>query len=133
MFYFFCFLAIHRNRETLEKAFGAKVKKKGGVGSESKTGGGKTSGASKKKEKVSLVDGKRQQNCGISLKRLRMPYSKLKQIVVECDSNQLTAEMCTSLIGMAPTADEVALVKDYDGDVSGIVFISIYIYSLSLS
>ena len=55
------------------------------------------------------------------MKRLRMPYSKLKQIVVDCDSNQLTAEMCTSLIGMAPTADEVALVKDYDGDVSNLM------------
>jgi diaphanous 1 len=100
--------------KTLEAAFGARKKAaKGGGGSGTET---KTN-AKKKREKISLVDGKRQQNCGIALKRFRMPFAQLKKIIVECDSNQLTAEMCSSLIRVVPTKDEVSLVNDYDGDV----------------
>ena len=71
---------IKLNITSLEESFGKKKKdtpsKTGKSGSESST-----SSKPKKKEKISIVDGKRQQNCGIALKRFRMPFSKLKDIM----------------------------------------------------
>jgi diaphanous 1 len=101
---------------SLEASFGVRKAKK-------KNDSTKQSSATshKKKEKISIVDGKRQQNCGIALKRFRMPFSKLKDIIVQCDSNQLTAEMCSSLLRIVPTTEEVALVKDYEGSPSDLM------------
>jgi hypothetical protein len=99
------------NKLTIEAAFRKKDKKKpaGGAGGVAK---------SKKKEKVSLVDGKRQQNVAIALGRFRMPYSQIREIIVSMDSMQLTAERTRALIKIVPNKEESETVSSYDGDKS---------------
>ena len=97
------------NKLTIEAAFGKKDKKKVVSSGAAK---------SKKKEKVSLVDGKRQQNVAIALGRFRMPYTLIREMIVSMDSTQLTAERTRALIKIVPNSEECEMVSSYEGDKS---------------
>jgi diaphanous 1 len=71
-----------------------------------------------KPKKVSLVDPKRQQNCGIALGRFRMPYDQIRTAIAECDTTIITQDRTQALIKLVPTSEEMSMVKDYDGDKS---------------
>ena len=53
---------------------------------------------SSKPKKVSLVDPKRQQNCGIALGRFRMPYDDIRQAIVDVDTTIITQDRTQALI-----------------------------------
>ncbi|OQR80657.1 formin-homology 2 domain-containing protein [Achlya hypogyna] len=65
---------------------------------------------------VHLVDAKRQQNCSIALSRFRMPPKDIKQAIVALDAAVLSLERVSILQGLVPTAEELDLVKGYEGD-----------------
>ena len=71
-----------------------------------------------KPKKVSLVDPKRQQNCGIALGRFRMPYDQIRTAIAECDTTIITQDRTQALIKLVPTSEEMSMVNDYDGDKS---------------
>lgn len=66
---------------------------------------------------VLLLDPKRQQNVGIAIARFRMPVTEIKAAILELDSKKLSADKVHSLITMAPTVEEIDMLKNYDGDV----------------
>ncbi|KAF0720481.1 Aste57867_274 [Aphanomyces stellatus] len=67
---------------------------------------------------VHLVDSKRQQNCSIALSRFRMTPKDIKDAIVHLDDKVLTLDRIQSLEAMVPTAEELDLVKGYDGAVA---------------
>jgi hypothetical protein len=71
-----------------------------------------------KPKKVSLVDPKRQQNCGIALARFRMPYEQIKRAIVDVDTQIINRDRVESLLKLLPTEDEKELVTSYTGDKS---------------
>lgn len=54
-----------------------------------------------------LLDGKRQQNAGIALARIRMRPAEIRAAVLACDLNILTADKLTLLLSVVPTAEEL--------------------------
>ena len=73
---------------------------------------------STKPKKVSLVDPKRQQHCGIALGRFRMPYDDIRQAIVDVDTTIITQDRTQALIKLVPTTEEMTMVNEYDGDKS---------------
>ncbi|RHY41097.1 hypothetical protein DYB34_000913 [Aphanomyces astaci] len=102
----------------LDKEFGPDKKTDPLMLSSSPTKTGKAISTTAKPKVVHLVDSKRQQNCSIALSRFRMAPKDIKAAIVALDDNVLTLERIQSLAAMVPTADEVDLVKGYEGDVA---------------
>jgi diaphanous 1 len=74
-------------------------------------------GKPSKKAEVKLLDGKRQQNAGIVISRVRVSNDELKAAVLAVDEVVLTEERCSMLAELTPTPDETQLLSAYDGDI----------------
>lgn len=68
--------------------------------------------------KVSLLGPERAKNFELVLGKLKMPYEKIAEALIACDDKILTLTNLDSLEIIAPTDEEVGLVKGYDGDKS---------------
>jgi len=75
--------------------------------------------AEEKKDAVRLIDSKRAYNVDISLARIRISHSHIRDIILTL-GDELTVDMCTQLITIVPTPEEVDVLKTYaqDADVS---------------
>ncbi|TYZ57458.1 hypothetical protein PybrP1_010846 [[Pythium] brassicae (nom. inval.)] len=86
------------------------------------SGGKKKAGSSgkalKRKQSVSLVDGKRAMNAAISLARVRLSYSAIADAVQAFDARGLSLQQLTGINEFLPTPEEVAVVAAYTGDVA---------------
>ncbi|EGZ07092.1 hypothetical protein PHYSODRAFT_565908 [Phytophthora sojae] len=86
------------------------------------TGSGKKSSsrgqskALKRKQSVTLIDGKRAMNAAISLARVKLSYSEIAQAVIKFDPNGLTLQQLVGINEFLPTSEEAALVSGYAGD-----------------
>lgn len=84
--------------------------------------GGKKKGtqgkALKRKQSVTLVDGKRAMNAAISLARVKLSYREIAQGVSTFDPKGLSLEQLIGINDFLPTPEEVALVSAYTGDVA---------------
>ena len=65
---------------------------------------------------VLLLDGKRQQNAGIALARVRLPAEALRRAVLAGDTAVLKPDVVARLLDMVPTPEELQLVRAYEGD-----------------
>ncbi|KAG6578254.1 formin-homology 2 domain-containing protein [Phytophthora cinnamomi] len=72
--------------------------------------------ALKRKQSVTLIDGKRAMNAAISLARVKLSYSDIAQAVIKFDPNGLTLEQLVGINEFLPTSEEAALVSGYTGD-----------------
>ncbi|DAZ93948.1 TPA: hypothetical protein N0F65_001083 [Lagenidium giganteum] len=81
-------------------------------------GGAAKKAASKRRAptRVALIDVKRANNIGIMLARFRMPYSKIRDAVLQVDKDVLSVEKLSALIQFAPEDAEIEAVKGYTGD-----------------
>jgi len=70
-----------------------------------------------KPKEVNLLDPKVLQNVGIALAKYRMPAPEIKQAVLELDESKLDQEKVNSLLALAPTNDDIHVLREYDGDV----------------
>lgn len=68
--------------------------------------------------KVSLLGPERAKNFELVLGKLKMPYEKIAEALIACDDKILTLTNLDSLEIIAPTDEEVGLIKSYDGDKS---------------
>ena len=68
-------------------------------------------------ERVELIDAKRAYNVSISLSRFRLDYPLIRNAVMLMDGELLSLEMLEVLADILPTAEEMKLVKEYEGDV----------------
>ena len=68
---------------------------------------------------VALLDNKRATNAGIALARLGIPHGGgLTRAILGMDEHRLCLAKATSLLAVAPTAEEAELIRAFDGDVS---------------
>lgn len=74
----------------------------------------------KKKEVVTLIDPKKAQNSAIVLGSMRLPNEKIKNAILLMDEKALNGEMIAALKDIAPTADEMTSVMEYEGDVDNL-------------
>jgi hypothetical protein len=70
----------------------------------------------KRKQAVTLIDGKRAMNAAISLARIKLTYAEISCAIRTLDPNGLTFEQLKSLSEFLPTAEEVQAVQAYTGD-----------------
>eukprot|EP00968_Pinguiococcus_pyrenoidosus_P006036 scaffold395_cov243-Pinguiococcus_pyrenoidosus.AAC.23 len=89
----------------------AAPEKKAKVGAEEKK-------EEKKEQKISLVDGKRNQNVLIGRGRFRLTNEQLRDAMIALDPTILTVEAIEKLKNIIPTPEEVSTVTSFDGDVS---------------
>ena len=69
-------------------------------------------------EMVKLVtDDKRLRNVGMAIARLKMSYESLREDILRVNDAVLTNDILRMLAENAPTAEEISLVKDYDGKI----------------
>lgn len=109
--------------ETLEKKFQVVENKM-----PDKPGGG---GAAPSKEKVHIVDGKRQQNVGIGISKLRIPNGDLIQAIVKLDETILSLERTKVLCDLVPTDDEISMLRGYDGDLDMLTTEDRFLYEMT--
>ncbi len=74
-------------------------------------------GAAAKVEKIHIVDGKRQQNVGITISRFHSTPQEVKKSIMRVDDTILSLERSKALLAIAPTADELTMLRAYTGDV----------------
>ena len=70
-----------------------------------------------KKTKVNLIDAKRGQNAGIALARIKLPHADIRKRVEVMSDEAFSTDQLHSLQEYLPSADEVAILKTYRGDV----------------
>jgi hypothetical protein len=88
--------------------------------------------APKKKELVTLVDGKRSQNINIALARFRMTHPAIRDAILAMDDQVLTPEKMESLLKCAPTPEEIDTVVHYDGNVEELANTEHFFHVLSV-
>lgn len=74
-------------------------------------------GKKEKQKDISLLDSKVQQNVGIALAKFRMPSNEICRAIIQMDFARLDLEKLMSLRALAPSADDISVLKEYDGDV----------------
>lgn len=70
--------------------------------------------------KIHLVTGKRQQNVGIALSKIRASDSEIAEAIIAMDETLLTSEHLVVLLTACPTEDEIELIKNFqdtNGDI----------------
>ncbi|CEG36489.1 formin-homology 2 domain-containing protein [Plasmopara halstedii] len=72
--------------------------------------------ALKRKQAVTLIDGKRAMNAAISLARIKLSYVEIADAVARFDQSGLTNEQLIGISEFLPTSEEVALVCGYTGN-----------------
>ncbi|POM77563.1 Formin-2 domain containing hypothetical protein, partial [Phytophthora palmivora] len=70
----------------------------------------------KRKQTVTLIDGKRAMNAAISLARVKLSYSEIAEAVTKFDPSGLTIEQLIGINEFLPTSEEAAVVSGYTGN-----------------
>ena len=65
---------------------------------------------------ITLLDGKVLQNVGIALAKFRMSATEIKQAVLSMDETKLDLDTLMTMLELAPTAEDLTLVKEFEGD-----------------
>ena len=76
----------------------------------------KPTAVKQKLKNVALFDGKRTQNVSIGIKKLRMSPPEIVDTIIKMDPSKLTKEVTNTLLLLAPTATETAVIQGYGGD-----------------
>ena len=97
------------DRDAIEARF---AKKAAPVAKAKGKGGKQTSSAPKA---ITLLDGKRQQNGGICMKKLKLDSASLRAAVLGMDSAVLTPDNIALLLKLVPTKEERDLLLAYEG------------------
>jgi hypothetical protein len=70
------------------------------------------------KIKVNLIDAKRGQNAGISLARIKITFSELRDKISLMSDEMFTTDQLRSLLEYLPTSEESAQIAAYKGQFS---------------
>lgn len=68
------------------------------------------------KKKITLVDGKRAQNAGIALARIKISFVDLRTKIANMDDSDLNTEQLQNLQEYLPALDEIKLLRNFNGD-----------------
>ncbi|KAI9298202.1 FH2-domain-containing protein [Neoconidiobolus thromboides FSU 785] len=97
--------------EEIELLFCKKITKKPGSGYSSI--GRKLKG----KKSITLLDFNRANNIAIALARMKMPFPAIRLAILEINDTRLSIDNLRSLENIAPTQDEIKIVKSYNGTI----------------
>ncbi|XP_064556257.1 disheveled-associated activator of morphogenesis 1 [Drosophila montana] len=87
----------------------------------------------KNKQKVlSVIDGRRAQNCTILLSKLKMSDMDISKAILSMDSNeQLALDMVEQLLKFTPSAEERALLDEHSEDIESLARADRFLYEIS--
>ncbi|XP_068141170.1 disheveled-associated activator of morphogenesis 1 isoform X1 [Drosophila tropicalis] len=87
----------------------------------------------KNKQKVlSVIDGRRAQNCTILLSKLKMSDMEISKAILSMDSNeQLALDMVEQLLKFTPSAEERALLDEHSEDIESLARADRFLYEIS--
>ncbi|XP_023309444.2 disheveled-associated activator of morphogenesis 1 [Lucilia cuprina] len=88
---------------------------------------------SKPRNKVlSVIDGRRAQNCTILLSKLKMSDEEISKAILSMDSNeQLALDMVEQLLKFTPSAEERALLDEHSEDIESLARADRFLYEIS--
>jgi hypothetical protein len=69
-----------------------------------------------KKQKITLLDPKRSNNCNIMLRGVKMAPADIKKAVASFDDSILKEDQLRAIKDFVPTPEEAQVLKDYSGD-----------------
>lgn len=72
------------------------------------------------KKPSTLIDLQRAQNIAILLSRIKVPFSAIRSALLDVDAKDLSLENLKAIRSCVPTADEMKLVRDYQGEINSL-------------
>ncbi|KAH8373153.1 hypothetical protein KR200_005707, partial [Drosophila serrata] len=91
-----------------------------------------TGGKPAKQKVLSVIDGRRAQNCTILLSKLKMSDMEISKAILSMDSNeQLALDMVEQLLKFTPSAEERALLDEHSEDIESLARADRFLYEIS--
>ncbi|KAG4072083.1 hypothetical protein HA402_015582 [Bradysia odoriphaga] len=115
--------------ESIDKIFSAY--QKNGVANDGSVEDLRLMGKSRTKI-LSVIDGRRAQNCTILLSKLKMSDEEISKAILSMDSNeQLPIDMVEQLLKFTPSAEERALLDEHSEDIDSLARADRFLYEIS--
>ncbi|KAF6023699.1 DAAM [Bugula neritina] len=87
---------------------------------------------STKTKELSLIDGRRAQNCTILLSKLKMNNSELTKAIFSMDdSEELPKDMCEQLLKFVPTPEESQMLAEHEHEMDSMARADRFLYDMS--
>lgn len=81
---------------------------------------------------LSVIDGRRAQNCTILLSKLKMTDEEICRAIMTMDeSNQLPIDMLEQLLKFTPSPEEAALLDEHAEDIDSLARADRFLYEIS--
>ena len=85
-----------------------------------------------KPKELSVVDGRRAQNCTILLSKLKMTNSELAKAIMSVDSGEeIPKDMCEQLLRYVPTPEEVQLLSEHKHEIEQMARADRFLFEMS--
>ncbi|KAH8420144.1 hypothetical protein KR009_006213, partial [Drosophila setifemur] len=92
----------------------------------------RVTGQKAKQKVLSVIDGRRAQNCTILLSKLKMSDMEISKAILSMDSNeQLALDMVEQLLKFTPSAEERALLDEHSEDIESLARADRFLYEIS--
>ncbi|KAH8366596.1 hypothetical protein KR084_005605 [Drosophila pseudotakahashii] len=92
----------------------------------------RVTGKATKQKVLSVIDGRRAQNCTILLSKLKMSDMEISKAILSMDSNeQLQLDMVEQLLKFTPSAEERALLDEHSEDIESLARADRFLYEIS--
>nr|XP_016936680.2 disheveled-associated activator of morphogenesis 1 isoform X1 [Drosophila suzukii] len=92
----------------------------------------RVTGKAAKQKVLSVIDGRRAQNCTILLSKLKMSDMEISKAILSMDSNeQLQLDMVEQLLKFTPSAEERALLDEHSEDIESLARADRFLYEIS--
>jgi len=90
------------------------------------------SSGSRKIKELTVIDGRRAQNCTILLSKLKMTNSEMKNALLDCDQSEyLQKDMLEQLIKFIPTKEETDLLNEHKDEIDRMARADRFLYEMS--
>jgi hypothetical protein len=80
----------------------------------------KDESAAKKPSVITLIDRKRATNGAIMLSQFKIPFTSLRDFVIELNEDFITEEQVGHLLEFSPTKEELDIIREYTGPVTSL-------------
>ncbi|XP_022097351.1 disheveled-associated activator of morphogenesis 1-A-like isoform X2 [Acanthaster planci] len=86
---------------------------------------------SSKRKELSVIDGRRAQNCTILLSKLKLTNEEITKAVLSMDQGEdIPKDMLEQLLKYVPTPEEVALVKEHERELDSVARADRFLYEM---
>ena len=89
-------------------------------------------GARNKNKILSVIDGRRAQNCTILLSKLKMSDDEISRAILSMDSGeQLPIDMVEQLLKFTPNPEEITLLEEHNDEIDSLARADRFLYEIS--